>query len=216
MARPPTPLLTQTSIVDAAVELIEDGGLEQLSMRRLAMHLGVQAPSLYNHFGTKDDVLDAVAIRFYDSLDLSAFEELDWRRALETFHRSYWSSLTDRRDFLPIIAFGRRARPGQLRIANAYHGALLKAGWPPFYATQIAASLRAFVLGSAIAPLGQRFINDPGIYAEYPHLQDAHRLGGEKPELAERAFNFGLELMLSSLQELYDRVVGDGTTDARR
>jgi AcrR family transcriptional regulator len=41
--------LHQVSVVEAAVKLIDEEGIEQLSLGRLAVRLGVRPPSLYNH-----------------------------------------------------------------------------------------------------------------------------------------------------------------------
>jgi len=41
--------LNQASVVEAAVKLIDEEGIEQLSLGRLAERLGVRTPSLYNH-----------------------------------------------------------------------------------------------------------------------------------------------------------------------
>src|SRR6266436_7492024 len=41
--------LDQTTVVEAAVKLIDVEGLDQLTLGRLAEHLGVRTPSLYNH-----------------------------------------------------------------------------------------------------------------------------------------------------------------------
>ena len=43
--------LTTEIVVQAAVELLNQGGSEVLTLNRLAKHLGVQPPSLYNHIG---------------------------------------------------------------------------------------------------------------------------------------------------------------------
>ena len=48
-------------IVAAARELLEDGGLEALTMRSLAQRLGIQAPSIYKHLPDKD-ALEAALI----------------------------------------------------------------------------------------------------------------------------------------------------------
>ena len=42
--------------------LIDERGLEQLSMRKLGAELGVEAMSLYSHVDGKDDLLGAVAV----------------------------------------------------------------------------------------------------------------------------------------------------------
>ncbi|BBY79756.1 TetR family transcriptional regulator [Mycolicibacterium pulveris] len=61
MARPSKPLISRTAAVEASIEIIDEEGLDAFSLPRLAQHLGVRAPSLYHHFGSKDDILIAVA-----------------------------------------------------------------------------------------------------------------------------------------------------------
>ncbi|MEV7024427.1 TetR/AcrR family transcriptional regulator [Kitasatospora sp. NPDC093558] len=73
MARPRTPLLSRERIVAAALRLIDAEGLDALSTRRLATELSVSGPSLYNHFATKDDLLDAVVDTVIGEVDLSMF-----------------------------------------------------------------------------------------------------------------------------------------------
>jgi AcrR family transcriptional regulator len=41
--------LDKAAVIDAAADLINTEGIEALSLSRLARHLGVQTPSLYNH-----------------------------------------------------------------------------------------------------------------------------------------------------------------------
>ncbi len=41
--------LDQASVVEAAARLVDEEGIEQLSLGRLAERLGVRVPSLYNH-----------------------------------------------------------------------------------------------------------------------------------------------------------------------
>ena len=63
MVRPRTPLLSRDRIVEVAMAVIDAEGLEALSTRRLARELGVQAPSLYNHFATKEEISTRSASR---------------------------------------------------------------------------------------------------------------------------------------------------------
>lgn len=63
MGRVPRGTLNREVIVGAALELIDDGGTEALSMPKLARHLGVGVMSLYTHVANKDDLLDAVVAR---------------------------------------------------------------------------------------------------------------------------------------------------------
>ena len=120
MPRPRTPLLSQDRIRDVALELIDDHGLSALSMRRLAGALGVQAASLYTHYATKDDVLDAVANKLIAEVDTSGFEQ-GWRQGLLTWARSYHAALTAHPNAAPIIRASSR-----LESPDSY----VRAEWP--------------------------------------------------------------------------------------
>ena len=61
--RAPRGTLTRERVVDAAMALIDSGGVDALSMPKLARQLGVGAMSLYGHIESKDDLLDAVVQR---------------------------------------------------------------------------------------------------------------------------------------------------------
>ena len=61
--------LTAERIVSAAVEAVERSGYEGLTLRSLARDLDVTAPALYDHFGSKSDLLRAVASVGYGRMD---------------------------------------------------------------------------------------------------------------------------------------------------
>ena len=52
--------LSRERILQAALELVDEGGIESLTMRKLGQVLGFEAMSLYNHVANKDDVLDGI------------------------------------------------------------------------------------------------------------------------------------------------------------
>ncbi|MFD0585662.1 TetR/AcrR family transcriptional regulator C-terminal domain-containing protein [Dactylosporangium darangshiense] len=53
--------LDREQVIKAAIELMNEAGLDGLSLRRLATRLGVQAPALYWHFKNKQELLDQMA-----------------------------------------------------------------------------------------------------------------------------------------------------------
>src|SRR2546421_13096131 len=57
---PRTPL-SRERVLRAAVKVAEDGGIDGLTMRRLAEELGAEAMSLYSHVANKEALLDGVA-----------------------------------------------------------------------------------------------------------------------------------------------------------
>jgi AcrR family transcriptional regulator len=48
-------------VVEAGLKLLNEVGLEQLTLRRLAAELKIQAPTLYWHFKSKEELIDAMA-----------------------------------------------------------------------------------------------------------------------------------------------------------
>ncbi|NUU20624.1 MAG: helix-turn-helix transcriptional regulator, partial [Streptomycetaceae bacterium] len=75
MGRPRQPLLSRDRIVAAALAIVDDEGLDAVSTRRLAAELGVSGPALYNHFGTKDELIDAVVDSVLGEVDLTSLTD---------------------------------------------------------------------------------------------------------------------------------------------
>ncbi|MFF4922859.1 TetR/AcrR family transcriptional regulator [Kitasatospora sp. NPDC001261] len=216
MARPRTPLLSRERIVAAALRLIDDEGLDALSTRRLASELSVSGPSLYNHFATKDELLDAVVDSVIGEVDLSMFGTTgvagagggSWPEALRDWARSYRAALAAHPNIVPVLAQGPGRRPNALRLADAVFGHLVESGWPRGQATRIGALMRYFVTGSALASFAAGFPADAEVYdaADYPHLGEAHRLAGHRGTVDEGAFETGLEALLDGLALRYARL----------
>src|SRR5688500_10680999 len=76
--------LDRATVVAAARRLIEEGGLERLTMRRLAAELEVLPNALYSHVVDKAALLDAVLDDVLGSIPVPATARGDWRRGLRT------------------------------------------------------------------------------------------------------------------------------------
>lgn len=210
MARPRKPLLSRERIIETAGALVDAEGLAAVSTRRLAAELGVSGPSLYNHFRTKDELLEAVADAVSAQVDLSMFEEgdgRDWRTALYDWAVSYRAALADHPRLVPVLAVGPGRRPAGLRVADAVFGAMVRAGWPPAQATHIGALMRYFITGSALGSFARGFVDDATAYdpADYPHLGQAHLLAERQQQVDEGAFETGLRALLDGLALQYER-----------
>ena len=60
MVRPKIPLISERDVVRHALTILDEEGMEALSIRRLGKELNVNGASLYHHFADKDDILIAV------------------------------------------------------------------------------------------------------------------------------------------------------------
>jgi AcrR family transcriptional regulator len=211
MARPRKPLLSTDRIVATARELVDAEGLAAVSTRRLAAELGVSGPSLYNHFRTKDEILEAVADSVSAQVDLSMFEDgRNWRDALHDWAVSYRAALRAHPHIVPVLASGPGRRPAALRLADAVFGAMVDAGWPPAQATSIGALMRYFVMGSALGSFAGGFVDDAAAYdpGDYPHLGQAHLLAERQQKIDDRAFETGLTALLDGLSQQYEQSAG--------
>ncbi|MDH6244114.1 TetR/AcrR family transcriptional regulator [Mycobacterium sp. OTB74] len=208
MGRPKVPLLSRERIRDAALKLIDGHGLAELSMRKLAAELGVQAASLYKHYPTKDDVLEAVAGRVVVDIDTSGFETGDdWRGALASWARSYRSALAAHPNLVPYLAGGLGHRDESLRVADAVHGGLVRAGWPPREATLIGAATRSLVLGSTVGSFSRGFTDDVQVYRDrYPHMGQAHLLRGKADEIDLAGFELALSAFIDGLAVRFEAI----------
>lgn len=207
MARPKTPLLSKPAIRQVALTLIDQDGLEKLSMRRIAQELDVQAASLYSHYRTKEELLSDVANEAMAHVDVSEFEGGDWRAGLIAWARSYRAALAEHPNLLPVIASGPGRREEALRRADAVHGGLVGAGWPPRFATMIGASTKYLVVGAATNSFARGFDDDVRVYQDrYPNLSQAHRLAEVAAEIDEDSFELALTAFLDGLTPVFERL----------
>lgn len=195
----PTPRLTADRIVRVALEVLDRDGLDALTMRRLADELGVQAPSLYNHMRSKDALLDAIAASVIARVDTSAFEQLEWRAALEAWAWSYYDALLAHPNLVPhlAVAFGR-VDVG-LAQADAVFAGLRRAGWTPSRATRIAAAVRYAVYGAALSTFAGSFSAEA---ARYPNLGDIEQLRRQPARVDRAAFKLLIDRFLDGLDAI--------------
>ena len=100
--RAPRGTLTRERIVDAALQLIDGGGVEAVSMPKLAKHLGVGVMSLYTHVDSKDDLLDAVAHHVLASLPAPSGG--DWQARLACHFRDLRAALVQHPGLGTVLA----------------------------------------------------------------------------------------------------------------
>lgn len=86
---PPRPQLSQAAIVGAALDVLDQGGADGLTMRAVAEALGASPAALYGHVANKEElvqlVLEQIMEEFADFCERLFAEELDWREKLVRF-----------------------------------------------------------------------------------------------------------------------------------
>lgn len=206
MGRPSVAKLDQPRIRAAALALVDAEGLEGMSMRRLATALDVTPASLYFHYATKDELLDAVAAEVLADVDTSAFDK-GWEPGFRAWIRSLRAALAAHPRLVSVISPSPGRRADSLQRAEEVYGGLIDNGWPPKEATMIGAAGRYLVFGAAMGSFALGFAADPQVYAHrYPHLESAHRLADHAAQIDHDSFEFALDNLVVGLRERFEHV----------
>lgn len=210
MGRPSRALLSREAIALAALEVVDRGGADGLTMRALAERLGVRAASLYNHVTGKDELLDALSELVNAEIDLAPLRLVgeaagDWTDGVSAYARGYRAVFLRHPHTIALLARRRVEAEGQLRGYDALLAALVRAGLSPGDAAEAAAALDYLVLGSALETFAAGFTREPADYRpQYPALADSLEAsaarGGGPTGLDERGFELALRLLLDGLR----------------
>jgi TetR/AcrR family transcriptional regulator, tetracycline repressor protein len=175
-------------VVDRALALIDAEGLDALTIRRLAVELGVTPMALYWHFSDKDELLDALAEHLFGQVQLSEPEAGPWDRELRVALAAFMTVLRPH----PAAAGLARARilssRAGLALAERVLGLLDEAGFSAEEAAEIAGYLLAAVVTLVTA--------EPGVGN-----------GGPDPEARDAAVRARQATLLSLPPQQYPHVI---------
>ncbi|MBB2973051.1 tetracycline resistance transcriptional repressor TetR [Mesorhizobium sp. RMAD-H1] len=139
--------LTRETVLRAALDLLDEVGIDGLTTRRLAERLGVQSPTLYWHFKNKRALLDAMAHAMLEQHTRCVPEPgEDWRVWLRGNALSFRRALLSHRDGARVHA-GTGPEPGEYDCAEVQIRHLCEAGFAPGEALSIMIALSRFIVG---------------------------------------------------------------------
>lgn len=150
MARRTEIAIDRGSVLAAAFALLQDGGLEALTMRALAARLSVQAPALYWYLGDKAELLGWMAAAIYADARAAVPAAKDWRGWLIGFGHALRKSFTAHRDGARLCAIAQPDHAGT--VADRRHAIaapLLALGLDERRALAFQASVISLTLGWA-------------------------------------------------------------------
>lgn len=84
--------LDRDDVVQRALELVDEGGADALSMRKLAAELGVTTTTIYWHVGNRDELVIAVIQRLADQLAEAAVTGATPRDRVLSAARNIWTN----------------------------------------------------------------------------------------------------------------------------
>lgn len=192
-------------ILDTALELLNEVGIDALSTRAIAQRLGVQQPALYWHFKNKRALLDAmngeILARASDARTPRPDE--GWQDFLRRNGRGFRAALLSYRDGARVHA-GTEAAPDDLGHVEIQIRHLTAAGFSPGQALQLFVAISRYVVGCVLEEQASPITGS----AQQARLDDAARA---YPALAEAIadyrksdhaglFERGLDLMVKGAE----------------
>jgi TetR/AcrR family tetracycline transcriptional repressor len=219
--------VTRDDVVQTALQLLQEVGLDGLTLRRLATELGISAPTLYWHVRDKRELLDLMAdtmVRQQRATQPPFPPDLAWDEKIAESMRRQYQAILAYRDGARVVA-GNRPTEAALPMIESYMKLWVDAGFSPDEALATILTFGDFIAGSALefqaeierhrrqAP--ERIDELRHTMASYPTLQAAAQGRVAGPE-AESSFERGLALMMAGLRARHAELQAAQNPGARR
>ncbi len=149
--RPPT--LDREAVFDAAIRLLDNAGVEALTMRHLASELGVSAMAPYRHVSSKDELLMVLVDRLAARLVYPP-RPPDPKGAMLVLWSTIYESLAEHSWVPEVLARRRLMAPSVLDAVEEIHAALGDAGLSIEAAVRAYRLMWNFTLGSLLVRAG--------------------------------------------------------------
>jgi TetR/AcrR family transcriptional regulator, tetracycline repressor protein len=212
--------LSKRAVIERALMLADTDGLDALTIRKLAQHLGVTPMALYWHFRSKEDLLEEVSGHLWGELDLNVDPVAPWPAQLQGLLESLIGVLRAHRSAPRLLLEHEKRNEAALRAAEVTLGVLRGAGFDPEHASAIARN----TLWTGITLV----MSEPGYHPEVPdseraelqrrdQIQLAMLPVAQYPRLVECAvpmtacddpefhYQFGIELFIGGVRAAADR-----------
>jgi AcrR family transcriptional regulator len=152
------------AILDAAVAIADERGLDAVSMRAVAARVGVSPMALYPHVGSKTELLDGMMGQLLAGLLPAAAtgqatdpEGASWKDRLSAFGHTA-RKLAHEHRWTATLLFTRPAvAPDAVRVVDLIYQLLLDAGVPESQVPRLERLVSTFILGFAASETGGRF-----------------------------------------------------------
>jgi TetR/AcrR family tetracycline transcriptional repressor len=122
--------LNQAVVLDAAIELLDETGLDELTTRKLADRLGVRVGALYWHYANKQALLDAVAEHMLAVATRGLRASGTWRERVTAFANAHRETMLAHPDGARVIATMSAPGPAATEFLGHLLTTLEEAGIP--------------------------------------------------------------------------------------
>lgn len=142
--------LSRASITDAAIDFIEDHGLDRLSMRALASELGCGTMSLYSHVRNRDDLVAAIVGELLERSGILAVTDAEfpgWQQLITASLHAYRDLAVEYPGSFELLALAPYDAAPVVEHLERLVEALRRAGVPGGRAYEVLGALDAYATG---------------------------------------------------------------------
>lgn len=204
--------LSRERVLEAAIQLADEGGINALSIRKLAQAVGLRPMSLYHYVAGKDEILNGILGIVVGEFELAG-ESGDWKQAIRASAISAHHVLLRHPWACALMMSGAGISTPRLRYMEALLRRLRKAGLSAETTDHAYHALDSHIIGFTLWHVGyaagmQTFTDEAAkslgdLLGGYPYLiehaeQHMRRRRPDEPT----DFEFGLDLILNSLEAM--------------
>ncbi|MGB9465746.1 MAG: TetR/AcrR family transcriptional regulator C-terminal domain-containing protein [Candidatus Acidiferrum sp.] len=199
-------------MIRRALDILNEDGIDGLTMRRLAERMKIKAASLYNHVSGKDELLTLAADAICGEL-IEINHSSNWRAQLATVAIQFRRLLISHRDGARLLAATAPIGPNRLQIIECVLSALVRAGFSSAEATDASWVHNSYVVGFVL----DEMLGRPSDKASFNRLLEKERcwlkslpkeryptlvsLANELVDATpDRRFEFGLSALLDGFE----------------
>jgi AcrR family transcriptional regulator len=202
-------------VLQAAIQLADENGVESLTMRTLGQALGVEAMSLYRHVADKGEIVDGIIDMVFAEIEVRCAGR-PWKDAMRQRAISVRAALARHPWAIGLMESRSSPGPATLRDHDAVIGCLRESGYSVELAAHAYSLMDSYIYGFALQQTNLPFARSNAIAGmakqiieqfprdEYPHLAELTFEHVMKPgyDYGDE-FEFGLDLILGALEAIW-------------
>jgi AcrR family transcriptional regulator len=205
--------LSRARIVGAALEIIDEEGVDGLSMRRIAARLGVQAMSLYNHVQSKADILDGVTEYIVTEMRMPRRMAGGWEESIRSIAYGFRQAALRHPRAGELVLMRQLSTPTALQPVDTMIAMMLDHGFDEEAAVHVLRLFVSFQVGSLLSEMRAPQATAERDEEATKQARTAYFAGAGFPAVAkvapilavndhEAEFAFGVELLIDALRRL--------------
>lgn len=208
---PPKIPINREMVLNTALRLVNERGVDGLTMRALAAELDIEAPSLYKHVANKGEILDGVCELVYGQVTIGELGD-GWDGRLKAYARAFRASLLANRNVVAVLATRPVATEASMVLVEASLREFADAGVDADSGRRLLDIVVAFIIGHVLAEVGSPM---PGA-AEYEELEqfrarldaDHYPMSREalvhRPNDRDHEFELALDVLVAGFVGLFE------------